>query len=198
MSSATRRLQTAREEQRFVQERAALQGRSIPTILSRCLAEALATEQLVQLFRGNLPTTYAVLADLARRRNVLPPQRHVYHGERCAGPEDTQVVVDDQPLALADGARPVRFAWGAEWPGDAYELADALLRYEFGPAFPSRYVRRFADDITAHFPTERGGVEWLIDSVTIRLWFVLVQLIEEAEQVPSGGSVSMIHRGAEC
>ena len=40
-------------------------------------------------------------------------------------------------------------------------------------------------------------MEWRIDSVTIQLWFFLVQLIEEAEGVPGGGSVSMIHRGAE-
>ena len=167
-------------------------------MLSRCVAEALAAEPLVQLFRGNLPTTYALLADLARRRNALPSQRHVYRGERCPGPEDTQVVVDDQPLASPDGVRRTRFAWGAERPGDAYDLAHALLRYEFGFVFPYQHVKRFADDLTARFPTERGGVEWMVDSVTIRLWFFLVQLIEEAEGVPSGGSVSLIHRGAEC
>ena len=57
---------------RRLQERAALQDRSLPTILSRCLAEALAAEPPVQLFHGNLPVTYAVLADFARRRNALP------------------------------------------------------------------------------------------------------------------------------
>ena len=130
-----------------------------------------------KLFGRMLPTS---AAELARRADVLTPYApadHVYEGwrdERNA----VRVLVDGQLLRDVLGTPEATYDWGYGGSGPAV-LAQAILWYEYGPDISHHYRQRFASDVVAVLPRQVGGLEWVLDSAEIALWFTLVRLLED-------------------
>ena len=148
-----------------------------------------------KLFGCLLPTSAEELAQLASILVPYPRAAHIYEGWRD-GTNSVRVLVDGQELRVVIGAPNALYEWGFGGSGPAL-LAHALLRHEYGAAVPEHYGQRFATDVIARLPRQLGGLEWLLDSDEIALWFALVRLLEKARGSSSDGAWGE-HRAAKA
>ena len=133
-----------------------------------------------------LPTSAEELTRLPALLAPYKPADHVYEGWRDA-PNTVRVVVDGQPLQEALATPAAAYEWGYGGAGPAL-LAQATLWHEYGRDLPEHYWRRFATDVVATLPRQVGGLEWVLDSAEIALWFSLVRLLEKERGGSSDGA----------
>lgn len=147
--------------------------------------------------QGGLPYTRLSLIDrraFETRRELfalvprlaadLPSNQNVYEGKRipAAGSAQTEpsVTVNGRSLRELLKTPQVQYEWGFEGAGPG-RLAEAILRYEYGPEIAERYRIPFAIDVIHGVPRSRGDTDWTLDSQEILLWMLLRRLLEQAK-----------------
>lgn len=117
---------------------------------------------------------------------VLPPTtrpgNRVYRGVHLMDGEvdySWTVWVDDQPLVTALGWDPERdrFTWGYGGSGPS-ALAYGMLTYEYGRDVAKVYCERFSDDVIEQLPKFLGGVEWVLETEQIHLWWRIAHAVD--------------------
>lgn len=138
----------------------------------------------VRIFGRMLEETARTLANSDQMTAPARPGRRVYEGVRVSQAGErapVMVTVDGEPFAQVYRQTLGYDLPDVEWGylgASPFALARAILTYEYGMDIGTRYAHIFMRDVVALLPRERGGVEWSLDAEQIRLWLMLVRLIE--------------------